>query len=102
MSSISPRDTWQRKLNFLLTQEAVAVDSAEKFKLREEIAEARARINELDGERHAGTSPPKIAPTRLRHSAEKLIGREAELARLDGAWTDPAKHVLTIVAFGGV
>jgi len=44
----------------------------------------------------------KIAPTRLRHSAEKLIGREAELARLDEAWADPATRVLTIVAFGGV
>jgi tetratricopeptide (TPR) repeat protein len=46
--------------------------------------------------------PQKIAPTRVRHSAEQLIGREAELARLDEAWTDPTTNVLTIVAFGGV
>jgi tetratricopeptide (TPR) repeat protein len=46
--------------------------------------------------------PQNIAPTRLRHSAERLIGREAEMARLDAAWADPATHVLTIVAFGGV
>lgn len=50
----------------------------------------------------APASQGKIAPTRLRHSAEKLIGREVELARLDAAWADPATHVLTIVAFGGV
>lgn len=46
--------------------------------------------------------PQKLAPTRLRHSAEMLIGREADLARLDAAWVDPTTHVLTIVAFGGV
>jgi hypothetical protein len=64
---------------------------------------------------HAGVEPqtrgdlqrkaplaPKVAPSRLRHSAERLIGREAELARLDAAWADPATHILTIVAFGGV
>jgi tetratricopeptide (TPR) repeat protein len=50
----------------------------------------------------ASTLPQKVAPTRLRHSAEKLIGREEELAQLDAAWADPATRVLTIVAFGGV
>jgi tetratricopeptide (TPR) repeat protein len=49
-----------------------------------------------------GAAGAKLAPPRLRHSAEKLIGREDELARLDAAWTDPTTHVLTIVAFGGV
>lgn len=51
---------------------------------------------------HDGTTDAKLAPTRLRHSAEKLIGREADLARLDAAWADPGIRVLTIVAFGGV
>ncbi|HLX10570.1 MAG TPA: TIR domain-containing protein [Thermoanaerobaculia bacterium] len=31
-----------------------------------------------------------------------LVGREAELAQLDSAWKDPATHVLSLVAFGGV
>jgi tetratricopeptide (TPR) repeat protein len=101
MSNGSARETWQRRLDFLLAEEAITVDSAQKFKLREEIAQARARLDEFANERHAGTSP-KVAPTRLRHSAERLIGREAELARLDAAWADPATRVLTIVAFGGV
>ena len=48
------------------------------------------------------TSSVEIAPTRLRHGAEHLFGREQELDALDKAWNDPAKHVLTIVAFGGV
>lgn len=60
------------------------------------------KIIEVQGRPVASTSPQKIAPSRLRHSAERLIGREAELARLDAAWADPATHILTIVAFGGV
>ncbi len=44
----------------------------------------------------------RIAPSRLRHGADHLFGREKELAVLDAAWTDPTKHVLTIVAWGGV
>lgn len=43
-----------------------------------------------------------IAPTRLRRGAERLFGRESELAALDEAWNNPARHVLTIVAWGGV
>lgn len=50
----------------------------------------------------ATTGSVEIAPTRLRHGAEKLFGREQELAELDQTWNDPAKHVLTIVAWGGV
>ncbi len=44
----------------------------------------------------------EIAPARLRHGAEHLFGREKKLAELDEAWSDPGKHVLTIVAWGGV
>ncbi|HEY0017428.1 MAG TPA: SEFIR domain-containing protein [Longimicrobium sp.] len=59
-------------------------------------------ISKTKAQLFAPSSPQKIAPTRLRHSAEKLIGRDEELARLDAAWADPATRVLTIVAFGGV
>jgi tetratricopeptide (TPR) repeat protein len=44
----------------------------------------------------------RAAPTRLRHGADRLFGRDRELAALDQAWDDPAKHVVTIVAWGGV
>ena len=43
-----------------------------------------------------------VAPTKLRHTAEKLIGRDTELARLDAAWNDPHKHVVIVRAFGGM
>lgn len=47
---------------------------------------------------------PRIAPTRLRHGAETLVGRQKELKRLDKAWAGSKKkvNVVTIVAWGGV
>jgi hypothetical protein len=48
------------------------------------------------------TEPSGIAPSRLRHSADELIGRETELRRLSAAWNNPAVHLVTIVAWGGV
>ncbi len=46
--------------------------------------------------------PARIAPTRLRHAAATLFGRDDELARLGAAWTDPEIRVVTLVAWGGV
>lgn len=43
-----------------------------------------------------------LATTKLKHGAEKLVGREKELENLDKAWHDPKTHVVTIVAWGGV
>ncbi|HYN20169.1 MAG TPA: TIR domain-containing protein, partial [Thermoanaerobaculia bacterium] len=52
-------------------------------------------------------APPSAASIRLDLgrlpiAGPLLIGREAELARLDAAWENPSLHVLTFVAFGGV
>jgi hypothetical protein len=44
----------------------------------------------------------RISPSRLRHAADCLFGRESELAALEAAWADPAVHVITLVAWGGV
>jgi hypothetical protein len=43
-----------------------------------------------------------IAPTRLSRGAEKLVGREDDLKRIDDASLDPKTHILSIVAWGGV
>lgn len=43
-----------------------------------------------------------VRPTRLRHGAERLFGRDDELTQLDAAWSDPHKHVVVIRAWGGV
>ncbi len=44
----------------------------------------------------------QVAPTRLRHTAEKLIGREDDLKRLDAAWDNPQANVVVVRAFGGM
>ena len=54
---------------------------------------------------HAGATPvgrTQIAPSRLRHGAYRLFGREKELASLEQAWADPSTHVVVILAWGGV
>ena len=44
----------------------------------------------------------EVSPTRLRHTAERLIGRDEDLARLDAAWNEPHKNVVVVRAFGGM
>src|SRR6185436_2634673 len=43
-----------------------------------------------------------VPATKLRHTAERLIGRDEELARLDAAWNDAHKNVVIVRAFGGM
>jgi hypothetical protein len=50
---------------------------------------------------NAHDTAAKIDLSRLRHSADKLIGRENELQRLNAAWNDPAQHVFIIRGIGG-
>ena len=50
----------------------------------------------------AQPSTPELRTGRLPIPGPLLIGREAELDRLDAAWKDPAVHVLALVAFGGM
>lgn len=95
---------YERLYDFLRGQAGVKPGALGDLRVKEQkrVEPLTFPTEPIPRERHAETSPPKLAPPRLRHSAEKLIGREAELARLDEAWADPATHVLTIVAFGGV
>lgn len=46
-------------------------------------------------------SSVKQADSQLRHAADRLVGRKDELACLDQAWADPAKHVIVIRGIGG-
>ena len=43
-----------------------------------------------------------VPATKLRHTAERLIGRDDDLARLDAAWNDDHKNVVIVRAFGGM
>jgi tetratricopeptide (TPR) repeat protein len=47
-------------------------------------------------------SPPILDIGRLPILGPHLVGRDAELARLDTAWAEPSIHVICLVAFGGV
>ncbi len=49
-----------------------------------------------------GHMGPHLALGRLPIPGPCFVGREAEIERLFEAWDDPAVHVLTLVAFGGV
>lgn len=42
-----------------------------------------------------------VPPTRLRHVAEHLVGRDAELTLLNTAWNDPRTNVVVIRGKGG-
>ena len=46
--------------------------------------------------------PQRISPTKLRHTAGRLVGREEALARLDGVWDEGRIRVVVIHAWGGV
>jgi len=43
-----------------------------------------------------------VAPSRLRHHADKLIGRDKALDRLDAAWASATIRVIVVHAWGGV
>ena len=43
-----------------------------------------------------------VTPSRLRHHADKLIGRDGALDRLDAAWASERIRVLVMHAWGGV
>jgi tetratricopeptide (TPR) repeat protein len=43
-----------------------------------------------------------VSATKLPHTAERLIGRDEDLARLDAAWNDSRKNVVIVRAFGGM
>jgi tetratricopeptide (TPR) repeat protein len=74
----------------------------------------RAWVQLCEAVKDAATGSPTsaYAPTasglrlidigRLPIPGPQFVGRDSELARLDKAWEDPATHVLTLVAFGGV
>lgn len=75
-------------------------EAAELILQRLELSEPTSALRTAS--KVAPTRNQRIAPSRLTHSAEKLFGRESELAMLDEAWENPQTHVLTLVAWGGV
>ncbi|HEX4956001.1 MAG TPA: TIR and AAA domain-containing protein, partial [Thermoanaerobaculia bacterium] len=50
----------------------------------------------------AATPTSQLISLNLPQTGEHFFGREADLAQLDAAWENPAVHVLSVVAWGGV
>ncbi|WP_210546109.1 ATP-binding protein [Rhodoferax sp. PAMC 29310] len=105
-------DAWVRKLEHLLTQEAIVADPAQKFALIEQVEEARRKIAELSdsSENRTGKATADFAreiSRIVKYAPEHLIGREDELALLSEAWSKVRRaesrrpHIVTFVALGG-
>ncbi|MGH8579906.1 MAG: hypothetical protein ACREVK_07240, partial [Gammaproteobacteria bacterium] len=84
-------ETWKKKLDYLLQQEAIAADPSQKFGLVEQIEEAKAKIKEL--EPAARSQPASAAGTFhadisriIKYAPAEIIGREAETKLLTDAW----------------
>ncbi len=74
---------------------ALAVEIRDLLSHKPKVGEGLAPSREGGGQ-------PLLDLGRLPIPGPHFVGRTAELARLDAAWEDPAIHVLTLVAFGGV
>ncbi|MDJ0705653.1 MAG: AAA family ATPase [Leptolyngbyaceae cyanobacterium MO_188.B28] len=95
----------QEQLEFFLRQEVTATGAAEKFALKKQIEECKAKIAELLNPPQAKLSEqsgPIVSIAHLPPAVAHFMGRERELERLDAAWEDPNTPVISLVAFGGV
>jgi hypothetical protein len=98
------RQIWQAKLEFLLVEEAKAVDAAAKFKLQQDITEAKRKLAEPIPSARSETVPAEpIEPKwsdELRIYGEGFVGRQQELAALDRAWLEGVR-IFALHAEGG-
>ena len=92
---------WREKLDFLLEQEATVVDPGQKFQLKKLIAEAKAKLAELQNDTGA-EADVRVNVVRLPAGGRYFVAREDELCGLDDAWADDHVHAISIVAWGGV
>ncbi len=80
MSDSTAKQLWQEKLAFLQAEEPRAVDPEQKFKLKKDIAEARARLAEL--ERGSTGQAPGAALSRLKDVVAAPVGQPDQLTSL--------------------
>ena len=105
LATTGPRDAKVQKRARELTEPGLAVEVWSWKDIRHELGRRRdllERLFPIYWPLQAGVRRRRVSPSRLRHSADRLFGREDELARLDEAWADPAAHVVVLVAWGGV
>lgn len=91
-------DAYESLYDFLSGQAGVVPRPVGEIKIKKQIKVEPLTFNKITPpSKHS----PQIAPTRLTLGAERLFGREAEIAAIDNAWDDPKTHVFSVVAFGG-
>ncbi len=98
------RKRWQAKLDYLLAQEAILTNAAQRFELQEQIAECRAKLAEPDdeGRRRRDGNAPRVDLSQLPVGAGHFLGRGPELAALDAAWVPGSgSAIVEIIAPGG-
>ena len=77
-------------------REAVERATTERTAARETVAEAEAAVSP-DGSKRQLVDIAHLPET----AYERLVGRDAELKRLDDAWADAKTNILSLVAEGG-
>jgi tetratricopeptide (TPR) repeat protein len=104
VSERSALELWRLKLESFQKEEALAVDPEQKFALAVRIGETQAKIRELEshGPAFEPAASNRAAPSQLSYTADRLFGREQDLARLLAYWEGRKTRLVTIVAFGGV
>ncbi|MEM6252833.1 MAG: AAA family ATPase [Cyanobacteria bacterium P01_D01_bin.156] len=104
MASQQALEVWQKKLEYLQAQEAIAADAAQKFELHQKITECHTKIAELSKplQSNLNKNAPVISIAHLPPAVSHFVGREKELEQLDRAWDDPNTTLISLVAFGGV
>ncbi|WP_051604181.1 SEFIR domain-containing protein [Methylobacter tundripaludum] len=93
---LTNEENYQALYDFLLNQSGVEPGALGQLKRK-----PRKQGTPLTFVNIATAQTVQISPSKLRHSAQKLFGRESELAVLDAAWADPTIHIQVIVAWGG-
>ena len=60
MTESDAREIWKKKLDFLLAEEAKGVTGTEKFKLQQDVAEARSKLQKLGSHQKSDTLPVTV------------------------------------------
>ena len=94
--AVTSEGDYERLYDFLLEQSGVEPQPLGALKTK-----SRRKGTALTFGEPSSAEIAKRGISRLTHAAEKLIGRETELKRLDEAWNDSTQHVLIIRGFGG-
>jgi LuxR family glucitol operon transcriptional activator len=94
--SLQALQTWRRRLDHFLAEEAIAVDAAQKFAISEEITICKDKIKELEQKRNIYQNLP------CRHY-ETFFGRSQEIKHILSFLSyEHAAHIISINGIGGV